>query len=182
MKKPTTKEQIKILTYFQSIHKIAKFINENFHRKTLHYKSASYEFSLNITKNNLMHLCGIDYIGGSRAFFDDSLDNKLSIDKIGIKTDDTTLLKLEVLSELDNITTKNVLLCPSNTLGQVRYHFAIRTNKKILMVALNEVGNDGKYVPISLINLRTIKNNPKGERVLSITCEDHENKKLYDLI
>jgi len=171
-KEMSQKEQRLVLNYFKTIRNAAIFIKDYFHNKTLHYKSETHNFSLKILNTNLMHLCGLQYDSGAKAFFKDAVDNKLRIVKIKIKTDNTTLLKLQVLSELVKLTTSEITLCPASVLGEVRYHFAIRTNKKILMVALNSTESD-YLVPISLINLTTMKHDPKGEKVKSIFVEDH---------
>ena len=130
-----------------------------------------------------MHLCGIaaycesanDLKKNAKAFFNDALDKKLTMDNIWCKDELLVSTKLNALKTMEQLLQKGVGVCGAGSFELLKFDNAIRTGQIIL--AMTCIANDsGDKHPNSAIDLRTSKANTKvfesNCRVNSITTKD----------
>ncbi|PKE06058.1 hypothetical protein CW676_09885 [Macrococcoides caseolyticum] len=123
-----------------------------------------------------MHLCGLDYKGGSNKFFNACLNEKLEINNIKVKTDGTSFQKLRVVNQIEDIFKMPSQLASSGTFLNLKFDSAIRTKKQIAAITL--LNDRTTYVPQSLLNLKSMKNFPSSKNVICIYTEDMDDKNI----
>lgn len=165
--------------YIPHIHHAAQFFNEHFVNKYVIYSTKNHEITIRFIRSNFMHLCGIKYQLGARKFFDDALENKLKKDRMLIKNDGTTYLKLSLLKDISSLITENISLTGNATYLHLKFDHALRTKRQIL--ALTLLNEDFLFIPISLLNLTSIQNFPNGSPIIQLKSIDLSTReeKIY---
>lgn len=186
---------------------------EKIKNKELHYvylKDGKYhELVFTPKKEHFLHLCGLDYINpktkkplSAKDFYGLVKKGRVSLHNIakGNHADQ----KLQIIDQLDALLSCNVRVLDTKTTSlKLTFYRGLRTGKAIFCLALveaNEYRPTGKYVPLSLLDIR--RNHfsgpdiPKGHpvhcvylveeksRVVEVLCmkEDfvaYESKKSY---
>lgn len=138
--------------------------------KKIHYvylKNGSYhELVLDAKRNYFMHLCGVKYknpktnkLFKAGEFYKQLKKRKLSPDGIQKKDDGSTDQKLNVIKNLNDLTTCNLrVVDESGVFLNLSFDKAIRSRRQIFCLALQGI-SDKKFVPSSLLDLRS----PKGQ-------------------
>jgi len=103
-------------------------------------------------KNNFMHLCGVTYLGGPHRFWEDLLNQRLSFESIRLKNDGYSLQKLQIISEVSQLNSPDLMITGRQIFLNLKYDHLIRTKKAIMAIALTQF--DDYYKPISLLNLQ----------------------------
>lgn len=119
-------------------------------------KQQKYEVSF--FKRNFMHLCGVlRYPGGSKAFYDDCLKQKLNVYKVGIGHPKHFMMKLNTINNLKLMTeasklgiTDGVICYKDRDFGQM---LRTRDNLVALGTVQDSVTQDTN-VPLSLLNIK----------------------------
>lgn len=133
------------------------------------------KFTLNINNSDFAHLCGIEYKNGNKKLGKDLIDNRINWDKVFIKSDGTTALKLSVIASIHLLfTTQSRIESGGRNLDLV-YDKLLRTNKQILGLGCKQL-NEEKLVPLSLLNLKTLNRNQKKALRYQIVCVIRKNK------
>lgn len=172
-------ETIRLLQYLKSIHQTGEFLRKNFINYTVFFESEHVRVAVKITKTNYMHLCGLFYERGARKFFDDALENKLSLKSIFIKKDGTTFWKLSVLGMVPQLFTEKLELTEHGNLVLLEFDQAIRTSSHRYEFALK---NEGLVsYPVSLINLRIARHFPNGAKIIKIYSINKFNHQLKNI-
>ena len=157
--------------YLPDIKLACNFVNDNLINRLIKYASENYTYDMIFNKSNFMHLCGVKYEKGASDFFRDILDDKLELDKIQIKDDGSTIVKLQIISNLQYLFDKNIFLGPSGRIGYTTYDGVIE--HKVMVLLLKRAKS--VYVPNSILN-KTRSSRVVTERVKSI--EIYEGNKL----
>lgn len=160
--------------YFSILHETAIYLKENLIGKTTYILTQDTIIQLNFMESNFMHLCGISYKGGSNKFFRACLEQKLEINNIKIKNDGTSFQKLRVINQIEEIFSKPSQLTTSFVSLKLKFDSSIKTKKQIASITMVNTG--GNYAPQSLLELKSIKDYPKGENVICIYTIDMTNK------
>lgn len=174
----TVKEQGQFQRKLEAIYQGAQVVKKSFLGRKVCYVTDHSTLEVVFQATNFMHLCGVHYKRGATLFFQDCLDRKLILADLLIKRDGTTFQKLQVVSSLDLLLTLAVSIVGKGQYARLRYDAAIRTRRKILALSLKET--EGKYVPISLLNLQS-KEIGSGDQIWCIYTEDfhtHERRIL----
>ncbi|EHQ8839725.1 PBECR4 domain-containing protein [Enterococcus faecalis] len=138
------------------------------------------KFTLNINNNDFAHLCGIEYKNGNKNFGKDLVDNRINWDKIFIKSDGTTSLKLAVIASIHLLfTTQSRIESGGRNLDLV-YDKLLRTNKQILGLGCKQLSEE-KLIPLSLLNLKTLNRNEKKALRYEIVCVIRKNKQTSSI-
>lgn len=141
------------------------------------------KFTLNISNNDFAHLCGIKYDNGNKNFGKDLLGNRLDWNKVYIKSDGTTSLKLAVISSIHLLFTVQSRIESGGKNLNLVYDKLIRTNKEILGLGCKQLSVE-KIVPLSLLNLKTLNRNEKSVQRYKILCVIKKDRQtnLYELV
>lgn len=158
-----------------------QYLKDNFIGKKVVYVYGDNELVLNIQKADFPHMCGIMYKQGKKDFIKHVESNKLNLNLIYVKKDGTTELKLQVLNSLKYLLTSGVHICREDKSIKLEYDLAVRTNKKILALALVRT-RENNYSPISLINLNTRDMGNKLAKVDSIYTVDYITKEKVIIV
>ncbi|WP_049336766.1 PBECR4 domain-containing protein [Staphylococcus hominis] len=119
---------------------------------------------LKAKKNNFMHLCGVDYkLNGRKVspnhFFSLVKDNRINPDNLILKSDGTTILKLEAIVNLNQILTKNIkVLNGKIKFSSFNFDKGLRTRTQDFALALiddEKSDNKNLTVPYSLLKINT---------------------------
>ena len=172
MRKMKLKESIKLMSYFDELRHTASFLRNNITNKKILYVSDDREICLIFKESNFMHLTGIKYIDGPKVFFNACIGGRLDIDKVRVKVDNTTFLKLDVIGSIkDMLSIESVRLTSDGKIGQVYYDAGIRSNKMIYFISLKE--KEQIYIPTSLIHTYYISERIPSEIVRRIDVFDY---------
>ncbi len=156
-----------------------KFLKENVfnYTHTMYYfdNKVIQKFVLNISNNDFAHLCGIEYLNGNKNFGKDLMANRVNWDKIMIKKDGTTLLKLSVISSIHLLFTTNAQLESGGRCLDLVYDKMLRTNRLILGIGCKQLNSDN-HIPLSLLDLRKFQRDRKKVNRYDIVCVIRKNK------
>lgn len=159
----------KLQKYVKDIEYAAHFFLRHFIGKEMIYSTASQSISIKFEPYHFSHLCGIKYDDGAKQFFKAVISKKLDLSKT--KTNKTTELKLIVLKSIRFILSEQVQLTESAFYLRLDFDKALKTNKLIFALTL-KFNDHNVLFPNSLLNLKKMKNFPKGEKVISIKSID----------
>lgn len=70
----SAKESLTIVNYFPVLSKVTLFLKENIIGKYIYIMTDESCITLTFSESNFMHLCGLDYKGGSNKFFNACLN------------------------------------------------------------------------------------------------------------
>lgn len=172
----SAKESLTIVNYFPVLSKVTLFLKENIIGKYIYIMTDESCITLTFSESNFMHLCGLDYKGGSNKFFNACLNEKLEINNIKVKTDGTSFQKLRVINQIEDIFKMPSQIASSGTFLNLRFDSAIRTKKQIAAITL--LNDRTTYVPQSLLNLKNMKKFPSSRNVICIYAEDMDDKNI----
>lgn len=159
----------KLQKYVKDIEEAAYFFQRHFIGKKMIYSTASQSISIQFEPYHFSHLCGIKYNDGAKQFFKAVMSKKLDLSKA--KINETTELKLIVLKSIRFIISEHVQLTENAFYLHLDFDKAIKTNKLIFALTL-KFNHQNELFPNSLLNLKTMKGFPKGEKVISIKSID----------
>lgn len=159
--RPNTKEILKVKNNYLKIKMALEIIQTDFvaRKKTYVYVTndgrSIGSVELNLSKKNLMHLCGLKYDNGARQFYQGIKSDKLNWSKIWIKDDGTTFQKLAVIDNIDLLNGLNakISIGKGNKFAVLQYNNLIRSGEDILALAITRDDNN-EGIPISLLNLK----------------------------
>lgn len=172
----SAKETLTIVNYFPVLSKVTVFLKENIIGKYIYIMTDESCITLTFSESNFMHLCGLDYKGGSNKFFNACLSEKLEINNIKVKTDGTSFQKLRVVNQIEDIFKMPSQLASSGTFLNLKFDSSIRTKKQIAAITL--LNDRTTYVPQSLLNLKSMKHFPSSKNVICIYTEDMDDKDI----
>lgn len=173
--------------YKKSIIEVAKIYNDNINNVEITYTyihegNQKKKIKLAAKDSNFMHLCGISSYGeemnskNAKNFFNDCIDEKLSVRNIWYSNIDKVDMKLRVLKNLELLLKKGVCVCGRGEFEKLTFEGAIRSDRIILAVTIKDGG-----IPNSIIDLRTNKANTetfkKKFRVIKIERYDKKNNR-----
>ncbi|MCJ1908433.1 PBECR4 domain-containing protein [Planococcus ruber] len=143
------------------------FVNKEIHyiyEKDNTYKKVIFKAK----RNDFMHLCGVTYLNpktkvevSRKHFYELVKDDKISPSFLIEKADGTTELKLQVIANLKDILTPKIRVIDGQvTFASFSFDTGLRTGRQIFALALIEENPQSEiFVPYSLLNLQTDKNN-----------------------
>lgn len=140
-----------------------KFVNKEMHY--VYLKNGSYhEIVFKAKKENFMHLCGVKYkdpktkrILSANHFYNALKGSKISSKGIQKKPDGTTNQKLQVIKNLNDLTTCTVrVIDESTSYLNLSFDGALRSRRQVFCVALESIGKK-TFIPSSLLNLKSSK-------------------------
>lgn len=133
------------------------------------------KYILNINNNDFAHLCGIEYKNGNKNLGKDLVKKRVNWDKIWIKKDGTTLLKLNVIKSINLLFTIDTKIESGGKGLDLVYDKLIRTNRKILGIGCKQL-NKENLIPLSLLNLSTSNKNNKQIKRYDVLCVIKKDK------
>lgn len=141
------------------------------------------KYTLNITNGDFAHLCGVQYKNGNKKFGEDLVENRVSWDKVFIKRDGTTSLKLSVIASIHLLFTVQSRIESGDRSLDLVYDKLLRTNKEILGLGCKQLSEE-KLIPLSLLNLKVLNRNEKKTLRYRVLCVIRENKQthLFELV
>ncbi|MCD2137158.1 PBECR4 domain-containing protein [Salinicoccus halitifaciens] len=131
--------------------------------------------------SNFMHLCGVNYYHKGRIspkeFYNALSHNNLDLDKVDIKKDGTTQLKLQVIKDIKFLNTCQMRVVDNQlTLFHAEFEKSLK-RKNFLLLGLRYTKEF--YVPSSIFNARTVKLKTNLCEVLAVfRGEISKDKKL----
>ncbi|MGL9754727.1 hypothetical protein IGK08_002844 [Enterococcus sp. DIV1286c] len=146
-------------------------------------KSELKKYTLNIRNSDFAHLCGIEYKNGNKNLGKDLIANRISWDKILIKSDGTTSLKLSVVASINLLFTIQSRIETGGRNLDLVYDKLIRTNKKVIGLGCKQSSGEN-LIPLSLLNLKTLNRNEQKAQRYEIVCVVRKNKQtnVFELI
>lgn len=162
-----------------SIYTASSILQDSFVDKKVSYVGELSTIEVIFSTTNFMHLCGIEYKRGTSLFFQDSLDRKINLNHINVKSDGTTFQKLQVIGSIGLLLERNISIVGNGVYSSLKYDAAIRTKKKIIALSLKQ--NAQYYVPISLLNLSS-KELGSGQKVIRIVSEDLTSGEIKNIM
>lgn len=159
----------KLQKYVKDIEGAAHFFQRHFIGKEMIYSTASQSISIKFEAHHFSHLCGIKYEDGAKQFFKAVMSKKLDLSKA--KINKTTELKLIVLKSINFLISEQVQLTENAFYLHLDFDKAIKTNRLVFALTL-KFNDRNELFPNSLLNLKTMKNFPKGEKIISIKSID----------
>lgn len=160
--------------YLKDIENAANFFQEHLIGKEIIYITSSQSISVKFQSYHFSHLCGITYKDGAEQFFKAILDKKLDLSKVKTKSDGTTTLKLSVLNSIHFLLSNQIQLTEGGCYLNLVFDKSIKTNKLVFALTLKFDDHKELY-PNSLLNLKSKKDFPKGDQVISIKSIDLSN-------
>ncbi|QIW16184.1 hypothetical protein A4G20_07500 [Pasteurellaceae bacterium RH1A] len=160
----------------KAIENAASFFNIHFLNKEVIYKTRNEEVSIVFNRTNFMHLCGVKYEDGAAEFFNLALRKQINFDKVFIKKDGTTFQKLSALNSIEFLLQKDISLSEGTIYLNLSFDKALRTKKEI--IALTLIDADNVFIPQSLLNLKFMKNFPRGNNVVGIQSIHLQDKSV----
>lgn len=175
----------------QTKEKLLKSIKEakNIFDKTLLNKSFLYIYKNKITsqieffemkcsKNNFLHLTGVETKLNGKMFYSALDENKLSLEEIDYKSNGTTRLKLDIFSRLPLLFNSAIQVCFQDEFFTLKLKVDIMINKtrldqKDIILGLKKDKKYNFYVPASIL-----KKEPReiGENFSQVLCVLEKNR------
>lgn len=158
----------------EHIRNAAIFFKDHFLSKEMIYSTEKESTSVIFQRSNFMHLCGIYYEPGASEFFNLALLKQIDLNKVYIKNDGTTFQKLSVLSSIDFLINPEITLSSGAIYLNLSFDKALRTKTRVF--ALTLINDNHLFIPQSLLNLRTMNDFPKGNKIIGIKSVHLEDK------
>ena len=175
----------------QTKEKLLKSIKEakNIFDKTLLNKSFLYIYENKITsqieffemkcsKNNFLHLIGVETRLNRKMFYSALEENKLSLEEIDYKSNGTTRLKLDIFPRLPLLFNSAIQVCFQDEFFTLKLKVDIMINKtrldqKDIILGLKKDKKYNFYVPASIL-----KKEPReiGENFSKVLCVLEKNR------
>lgn len=168
-------EQERLKKYINDIENAALFFENHFINKEVVYSTDEENISIIFKRSNFMHLCGIKYDDGAREFFYAAINNRLDINKIKVKSDGTTFLKLSLLKSINFLLSSEITLTDNAIYLNIAFDKALKTKKQVF--ALTLINNNHSFIPQSLLNLKNINDFPNGKVIKSIKSIHLQSRK-----
>jgi len=147
---------------FQSV----DYLAEKLIGREVFVRTKSQTISFKIAGKNVPHLLGLLQEGPQEALWKDLKRHNLRKDRLFIKQDGSTFLKIAAMSHTQEMLEVSSRLCKAGRLLNVRFDAGVRTSKMILMIGLENI-SPGKYVAITALESHKLKL-PKSEEILEI--------------
>ena len=125
---------------------------------------------------NIPHLFGLYQPGGASRLWSDLKSHSLRTDKVYVKKDRSTLLKIAAMQSIQELFEGECRLTRSGFYQKVRFERGLRTSKMILMVGFDHDG-EGIAYPKTALNLKRLSVE-KGEAVKTIYTQDKKTKEI----
>ncbi|MFZ7129768.1 PBECR4 domain-containing protein [Avibacterium avium] len=173
-------QQERLKKYINDIYQIADFLQRTFINKEVVYKTKHVEISIYFRKSNFMHLCGIKYKEGAKAFFESALSKSIDLSKVEVKDDGTTFIKLKLLKYIPLIITDKATLSTEHSLYlHLSFDAAIKAKQNKNQFAITLINDNAKFIPNSLLNTSKINQFPVGDKIIEIYSLDYHSKGKY---
>ena len=143
-------------------------------------------FIMKCSKNNFLHLTGIETKLKGKIFYSALEENKLSLEEIDYKNNGTTRLKLEIFPRLPLLFNSAIQVCFQDDFFTLKLKVDIMLNKpkidqKDIILGLKKDKKYNFYVPASIL-----KKEPReiGKNFSQVLCilEKNRNEKNYNKI
>lgn len=143
-------------------------------------------FVMKCSKNNFLHLTGVETKLNGKIFYSALEENKLSLENIDYKSNGTTRLKLEIFPRLPLLFNSAIQVCFQDDFFTLKLKVDIMINKpkidqKDIILGLKKDKKYNFYVPASIL-----KKEPReiGENFSQVLCvlEKNKNEKNYNKI
>lgn len=168
-------EQERLKKYINDIENAALFFENHFINKEVVYSTDEENISIIFKRSNFMHLCGVKYDDGAREFFYAAINNRLDINKIKVKSDGTTFLKLSLLKSINFLLSSEITLTDNAIYLNIAFDKALKTKNQVF--ALTLINNNHLFIPQSLLNLKNINDFPNGKVIKSIKSIHLQSRK-----
>lgn len=162
-----------------------EIVNIELHYVYVNESSQYEELVIKARGNNYMHLCGVEYRPNGKGRYNakrfyDSLKKKNMSAQWLEKTSAETDLKLSVLPELKCLKdcSKIRVIEKPIRLDRVEFPKAIRTRRQVFALGFQNPGREYRYVPMSLLSLKTKANFSKGCQVHCVYSVEQETGKV----
>ncbi|WP_262315613.1 PBECR4 domain-containing protein [Lacticaseibacillus parakribbianus] len=180
-RQPTVTEQRQLHRYLPQVMAAASFCDRELIGFELIYHTKNSVVSMQVEQANFSHLCGLSYGTSGREFSRLAKRKRLSLDKLRVKSDGTSLLKLRVLDQLPRLIEPGVRLVTNGSLLMLKYDFALRTHQAIIGLTLSAYSGSRLLTPNSLLNLKTMRQFPAGVEVTHLSRIAFRTAKREDL-
>lgn len=170
------KEYREFMKYEKILYQSVDYIQGNLIDKDITIETNRTKLNLNFRGMNVPHLFGLYQPGGSSRLWADLKKHSLRVDKIYVKRDRSTLLKISAMQSIQELFEGECRLTKSGVYQKVRFERGLRTSKLILMVGFDHDGNGVAY-PKTALNLKRL-NVEKGEIVKTIYTQDKKTKEI----
>lgn len=167
-------EQEKLKKYLNDIEEAAIFFEKHFVNKKVIYSTQTESISVIFKRSNFMHLCGVKYTDGANEFFNAAISHNLALNKIKIKKDGTTFLKLALLKSVNFLLSTDITLTDGALYLNVAFDKALKTPKQIF--ALTLINHHHSFIPQSLLSLKRINHFPNGKKIIGIKSVHLQNQ------
>ena len=149
-RRPTTQEALILQQNFDFIYRIANFYQTYLSNKDIFIYTQNEEVCLRVLPNAIFHLLGLKHVQNNKQFWSDLKNRRLKSDNLLIQN--FTFRKLQVMHEFPNIFLGRSYLTEGFELKVARFAKALRSNRLILAVGLEQQNN--YYFPKSAIDIR----------------------------
>lgn len=162
-----------------------EIVNLELHYVYVNESSQYEELVINASGSNYMHLCGVEYRPhgkekyNAKRFYDTLKKKNMSAQWLK-KTSAETDLKLSVLPELKCLKecSKIRVIEKPTRLDKVEFPKAIRTKRQVFALGFQNLGRHYRYVPMSLLSLKTKANFSKGCQVHCVYSVEQKSGKV----
>lgn len=167
-------EYRKFLKYESAIYAAADYIQEKLIDKDIIVKTDKKNLMLRLQGRNIPHLFGLYQEGKVTDLWQSLKKHSLKFDKLYIKKDKSTFLKIEAMQSIQELFEGECRLIGNGIYQKVNFERGLRTNKLILMIGFDS-DNQGIAYPKTALNIKRIKVE-KGEKVKTIYTVDRSTK------